>query len=168
MGENFQALALEQGDKFRDDCLMVLRYAGFEIIQTDHDVTAVGIEVDIWARNAHGVDMFCECKGSMREDRPGCRRTDTLKKAIANAYLFTLSDEYPATSPLLLLASHIPNGGSGLAMLSRIKRSDMFAVLNPWQHGRQLTWLAHATPEQLQDLTGNPLIDQVYADWGCK
>lgn len=136
---------------FSDNCLAQLKYSGFDIVDVEYEIPQVGICVDAHTMNRHGVSMFWEFKGSMQGDRPGSRRTDTLRKAIAEGLMHSLSDEYQCCAPLILLTSHIPESGYGLAMLSKLPRSIFFDVLNPWNHGKRLVWIANADFDELQD-----------------
>lgn len=163
---NFQGDASKQGKQFADICLDALRYAGWEVVTAEYAMPDVGLAVDAQATNQHGIDFFFEFKGSLQGDRPGSKRTDTLKKAIANGYLFTLSGEYQCCAPMILLTSHIPDGGSGLAMLNVLPRSTFFDVLNPWNHGKRLQWIANADERQLEkDIDTYRLIDLIKRQW---
>jgi Holliday junction resolvase-like predicted endonuclease len=170
----FQSAASEQGRSFHSDCLNALKYAGFDIVHPHGLViNEVGIEIDIVAQNRHDITMFFECKGSLRKskkDRPGLERTDTLKKAIANAYLFSLTDEYQCCSPLIVFASHAPTGGAGLAMLTAMSRNLLLDVINPREHGERLLWLSNACQEEIeQDMEKYPIIELLRRRWlNCK
>lgn len=153
--EKFQSAASEQGRLFHQECINALKYAGFNITHpAGYVIESVGIEIDIVAQNKHGITMFFECKGSLRKsqkDRPGLERTDTIKKAIANAYLFSLTEEYSCCSPLIIFASHVPTGGSGSAMLSAMSRTLVLDIINPREHGGRLQWLANADANHVED-----------------
>lgn len=166
MIKNFQAMSSIQGALFVENSLQALTYSGWRIISTKRKIEAVGIEVDIVAENSTGITFHFECKGSLQGDRPGSKRTDTLKKAIASGFLFSLSDEYQCTAPLILLTSHLPEKGSGLAMLDRLPRSVFFDVLNPWNHGKRLAWIANADFADLEDDKNTyTLIELVKRQW---
>lgn len=141
---DFQRAASEQGTQFRNACMDALRYAGFEIIGLEFGVPEVGITLDIHARNKRDIDFLIECKGSMRGERPGCKRTDTAKKAIANGYLLAKSDTGRYFPPMLLMTSHVAQSGDALAMFNRVDTWAVLDVLNPYNHSRVLaryaTW----------------------------
>ena len=86
---NFQRLAGEQGREWRDLCVKALRRAGFAEIQLEQQLPDVGITLDIVATNLQGISLAIECKGSMMGDRPGSKRTDTVLKAIGEAFLLS-------------------------------------------------------------------------------
>jgi len=111
---DFQAWATIQGKSVEQAAQTVLRIEGWHIIQT-HAVI-VGQEVDIVAADPGGVIWWIECKGSWRGKRPGLRRPDTLKKAIAVAWYLAVAAPDPA--PYMVFTSHLPvPGSSGDAML---------------------------------------------------
>lgn len=166
MIKNFQGMSSVQGALFVENSLQALRLAGWQIIDTKKKIESVGIEVDIVAENRHDITFFFECKGSLQGDRPGSKRTDTLKKAIASGYLFSLSDEFQCTAPLILLTSHLPEKGSGIGMLSRLPRTVFFDVLNPWNHGKRLAWIANADDVDLElDMDELSLINLIKKQW---
>ena len=134
----FQRAASEQGTQFRNACVDALRYAGFEIVKLEFAVPEVGITLDIHARNRRDVDFLIECKGSMRGERPGCKRTDTAKKAIANGYLLAKSDTGRYFPPMLLMTSHVAQSGDALVMFDRVDTWAVLDVLNPYNHSREL------------------------------
>ena len=111
--ESFQATASHQGRQFAEQCDVVLREHGFEL-RGSLRIAEIGVEIDRVGISRQGQHVWFEYKGSVRGNRPGLRRTDTLKKAIANgALLPSLTD--PA--PYVVLTSHLPERGSGKAML---------------------------------------------------
>jgi hypothetical protein len=127
----FQSLAGQQGRQFSDQCDIVLRSEGYEL-QGALRLADVGVEIDRVAKTAQGRTVWFEYKGSFRGDTPGLRRTDTLKKAIANGALIQAITDHP---PYVVLTSHVPDRGSGLAMLSTALRlgfmSDVICVNDP-------------------------------------
>ncbi len=64
-------------------------------------LTEVGVEIDQEAVSPTGTVVWFEYKGSVQGNRPGLRRTDTLKKAIANGALLRALADRPT---LVLLA----------------------------------------------------------------
>jgi hypothetical protein len=119
---DFQASGGVQGRQFADQCDQLLRHYGFTL--ADRLVIAhVGIEVDRVATSPRGREVWFEYKGSVQGTRPGLIRTDTLKKAVANgALLAGVADR----RPFVVLTSHLPRAGSGLAMLDMALRLGYF------------------------------------------
>lgn len=110
---SFQAAAGIQGRQFAEQCDTLLTHLGYEL-RGRRVLSQVGVEIDQEAASPNGNLIWFEYKGSVQGHRPGLRRTDTLKKAIANgALLRALAD--PA--PYVVITSHLPVAGSGAAML---------------------------------------------------
>lgn len=136
---NFQGLAVKQGREFADECIKLATRVGFVLRDQRVVFPECGVEVDLVIENTQGVAFFAECKGSFR-DRPGLQRTDTLKKAIANMLLL----DAVGVGPLLVLTSHRPTDGVGVAMLRVAQRVVPFEVLVPRDDYRRLARLAAA------------------------
>lgn len=136
----FQASAGIQGRQFAEQCDTLLAHDGFELLGR-RVLTEVGVEIDQEARSPSGALVWFEYKGSVQGNRPGLRRTDTLKKAIANgALLRSLAD--PA--PYVVITSHLPEAGSGAAMLEAALRlgylSDVVCLYDPKATARLTRW----------------------------
>ena len=97
-----------------------------------------------WFR-CNGVIYWAEFKGSWQGKIPGLRRTDTVKKALANAFLVaTAPDEYP---PVIILTSHLPvAGSSGDRMLEAAAAAGavagVFNINDPDDVARLLAFIA--------------------------
>lgn len=114
--EAFQARGVRQGKAFDEQCRLVLQGIGFEVSDRPFTVTDLGVEFDAEIRSTSGRVFWCEFKGSWHGPRPGLRRTDTVKKALADAFIaHAAQGDYP---PTLFLTTHTPNpGSSGARML---------------------------------------------------
>src|SRR6478752_937437 len=137
---SFQASAGIQGRQFAEQCDTLLSHFGFEL-KGRRVLTEVGVEIDQEAVSPSGTTVWFEYKGSIQGKRPGLIRTDTLKKAIANgALLRSLTD--PA--PYVVVTSHLPDAGSGAAMLEAALRlryfSDVVCLYDPKATARLSTW----------------------------
>lgn len=88
---NFQAESSTSGDEFESLVYNDLIVRGFTMIQQDVHMIGSGCEVDFIA----DATEFVECKGGKKGfgKRPGAKRTDNVKKAIANAALIKV--HYP-------------------------------------------------------------------------
>jgi len=108
---SFQHDAGAQGRKFEQAVETLFLIDGFIIKERrwKHPVCNVEIDHVVW-RDDVG-DVWVECKGSWlsASGRNGLRRTDTLKKAIANAALLEMVEE---RRPYWLVTSHLPPIGS--------------------------------------------------------
>lgn len=91
MENNFQAESSFSGGEFEDLVYEDLINRGFTEIQQDVHMVGSGCEVDFIANSLE----FVECKGGRKGlgKRPGAKRTDNVKKAIANAALIKV--HYP-------------------------------------------------------------------------
>ncbi len=120
---SFQAYGSQQGRQFAEQCDALLVSRGFAL-RDRLVVRDVGVEIDRVALGPSGRPVWFEYKGSIQGARPGLIRTDTLKKAVANGALLRHLDEHP---PYVVLTSHLPTTGSGLAMLDAALALGYFA-----------------------------------------
>ena len=150
MGESnaHQRLAVAQGDLFHQECIRSLQIAGFEVADQHVRIAEIGVEIDAITNNANGIAMPWEFKGSWNGSRPGLRRTDTLKKAICNGYLLTQWSQADRLTPLLVMTTHLPEDGSGLAMMHAVGRNVVMAFVDS-RDTKLLTWLYKASEETL-------------------
>jgi hypothetical protein len=113
MVDNFQASSSAQGRAFEEAVQTIVRMGGHDIVNTGFTDGASGEQVDLLVRTSSGIDVWIECKGSWntRSNVPGLRRSDTAKKAVANAWHLRNShgDDRP---PYILVTSHLPREGS--------------------------------------------------------
>jgi hypothetical protein len=89
---NFQSESKKTGDEFEDIVYKDLISRGFTNIEKNYVFENIGCEVDF---RAHGdIFEYVECKGGKdgENKRPGAKRTDNVKKAIANGALIKLSN----------------------------------------------------------------------------
>ena len=137
---SFQASAGIQGRQFAEQCDTLLAHVGYEL-RGRRVLAEVGVEIDQEAVSPTGATVWFEYKGSIQGNRPGLIRTDTLKKAIANgALLRSLAD--PA--PYVVITSHLPEAGSGAAMLQAALDlryfADVICLYDPKATGRLSRW----------------------------
>lgn len=85
---NFQAESKKSGDAFENDVYNDLVYREFDEIQSNVYIPDAGCEVDFLAVNPDLIE-YVEAKGGLDgiNKRPGAKRTDNIKKAIANGAL---------------------------------------------------------------------------------
>lgn len=86
--KNFQAESKLSGDAFEDKVFEDLTRFGAKDIEKNIWVHDVGCEVD-FVYYRYGRKFYAEAKGGLQGDkkRPGAKRTDNVKKAIANGAL---------------------------------------------------------------------------------
>jgi len=82
--DNFQSQSKKSGDDFEAIVLEDLKARGFVDIEKNVYMVGTGCEVDFLAKGTRY--EYVECKGGKVGDgkRPGAKRTDNVKKAIAN------------------------------------------------------------------------------------
>jgi hypothetical protein len=131
VSSDFQSAASIQGRQFADQCDLLLRTSGYEL-GPKVLIGSIGIEIDREAVAPSGRVIWFEYKGSVQGSRPGLMRTDTLKKAIANGALLRSMEQRP---PFVVLTSHLPEAGSGFAMLEAARRlgylDDVICIYRP-------------------------------------
>ncbi len=134
---DFQSAASKQGLQFAAQCDFLLESSGFKLEDGPLVLEDIGVEIDRVAVSRFGTTVWFEYKGSVQGKRPGLIRTDTLKKAIANGALVRSIPDHP---PLVVLTSHLPSAGAGLAMLTTARRlgylDDVICVYQPDQAAR--------------------------------
>ena len=111
MATNFQSESRRSGDLFED--LVESDLGRIGIIEPEKNITLqdVGVEVDFAYTDSVGRQFYIEAKGgeSGNKKRPGARRTDSVKKAIANGALIKAA--YPEAQ-FLVYFSELPKFGS--------------------------------------------------------
>lgn len=93
---DFQSESKRTGDEFEDLVYQDLVKRGFDPIEKDFYFPGSGCEVDFRAHNKNRFE-YVEAKGGKQGEgkRPGAKRTDNVKKAIANGALIkTFNDLY--------------------------------------------------------------------------
>ncbi len=148
---NFQKMAKVQGAAFAKESLLALELAGFEIADTEVYISDVGITLDAVTNNKQGVAMAWEFKGSLQGSRAGLKRTDTMKKALANAVLLSLSDNYAGVfPPMCIMTSHIPTiNDSERMMRTALEKGKLLAVVDS-RDGKELQKLANMTEDAIR------------------
>ena len=133
---SFQSASSLQGRQFAEQCDTLLAGCGFRL-GGRVNLVQIGIEVDQEAVAPSGRTIWFEYKGSLQGPRPGLLRTDTLKKAIANGALLGAVGNHP---PFVVLTSHLPEAGAGLAMLDAARAlgfvHDVICVYRPGDAAR--------------------------------
>ena len=144
--ENFQARASQHGRAFEVQASLTLAAAGLDP-QPGFAVPEAGIDADFTVVTPSGRLVAVEAKGSYLGDRPGMRRTDTARKAMADAWALRHLREsrlgghgWPAYA---VITTHRPTKGTALAMLDfaegagaalvvEINQTDLAHTLDGW------------------------------------
>jgi Holliday junction resolvase-like predicted endonuclease len=108
---NFQRASGEQGKAFEEIVKSVLSASDVDIIEHAWKDPATSEEVDFVVKTRSGVTVWVEAKGSWQGKTKGIQRSDTSKKAVANAWHFTYvhGEQRP---PYVLVSSHLPKAGT--------------------------------------------------------
>lgn len=88
MDINFQSESKKSGDAFEELVLLDLQERKFSTIFKNVEIENTGCEIDFLAKSWQATE-YVEAKGGNIGDkkRPGAKRTDNVKKAIANGAL---------------------------------------------------------------------------------
>jgi hypothetical protein len=107
---NFQAESKKSGDHFEDMVFEDLQRSGHADIQKHIVLKDLGVEVD-FAYETTNATVYVEAKGGETgsKKRPGAKRTDNVKKAIANGAL--IKSAYPDIQYVVYF-SDLPKHGS--------------------------------------------------------
>lgn len=107
----FQAESKKSGDIFEDLVFEDLSRTGVKKISKHVVLQDVGVEADFAYKDIVGRQFYIEAKGgeSKGNKRPGARRTDNVKKAIANGAL--IKAFYP-DAQFVIYFSELPKHGS--------------------------------------------------------
>jgi hypothetical protein len=122
--DNFQSRATKIGDVFTKYCELTLQSIGF-VLQGKFRIEELGIEIDQVVRNRAGAVLYFEFKGSSKPPQPGLQRTDTVKKALCNAFLLDKLD----LGPYIIVTSHKPKEGSASEKMIQAAKEVVFDVI---------------------------------------
>jgi hypothetical protein len=114
---NFQSESKKSGDHFEDLVYEELVINGYQNIEKNVFIPEAGVEVDFRA-DSH----YIEAKGGYEGDkkRPGAKRTDSVKKAIANGALIKAVD--PEAHYLVYFSCKpTPNSSSDIMINTALK-----------------------------------------------
>lgn len=122
---NFQSISKKSGDHFEDMVQADLEFKEYFEIRKNVYIPEAGIEIDYLA-DTH----YIEAKGGYEGDgkRPGAKRTDNVKKAIANGSL--LKAVYPDAYYIVYFSSKpIPESSSDIMLNLALKKSIIDEVI---------------------------------------
>lgn len=113
---NFQAESTISGDDFEDKVYKDLSMLGYKNIKKHVIIPEVGVEAD-FAFRIRDRQVYVEAKGGYtgKGKRPGAKRTDNVKKAIANAAL--VKSIYPDCKYVLYFSDTPKHGKSSHKMI---------------------------------------------------
>lgn len=122
MSINFQAESTQSGDDFEELVLTDLQRFNDTEIQRHVIIDEVGVEAD-FAYKLKDVQVYVEAKGGNQGQgkRPGAKRTDNVKKAIANAAL--VKSVFPDVKYIIYFSDLPKYGKSAHKMLNTAIRA---------------------------------------------
>lgn len=114
---NFQSESKKSGDIFEDLVLEDLTRSGVKRIKKHVVLKDIGVEAD-FAYVVNKTQVYVEAKGGVSggNKRPGAKRTDNVKKAIANGALIKAA--YPDTRYIVYFSDLPKHGSSSQKMMS--------------------------------------------------
>jgi predicted AAA+ superfamily ATPase len=115
---NFQAESKKSGNDFEDMVLEDLKRSGHTNIKKHIILKDLGVEVDFTYKTTYDT-VYIEAKGGERGEkkRPGAKRTDSVKKAIANGAL--IKAEYPDVRYIVYFSDLPKHGSSSHKMIKK-------------------------------------------------
>ena len=122
---NFQSESKKSGDAFEELVYEDLVSRGFDYIQSNVYIEGAGCEVDFVAYDSkYDLVEYVEAKGGLDGDgkRPGAKRTDNVKKAIANGALIQSVD---VSIYYVVYFSSEPSEGYSTEMINTALRHDI-------------------------------------------
>jgi hypothetical protein len=122
---NFQSESKKSGDAFEELVYQDLVSRGFDCIQPNVYIEGAGCEVDFVAYDSkYDLVEYVEAKGGLDGDgkRPGAKRTDNVKKAIANGALIQTVD---IGAYYVVYFSAEPNEGYATEMIDTALKHDI-------------------------------------------
>lgn len=122
--DDFQKRASQIGKAFATWCEVTLQSIGF-ILLGKTVIKEAGVEIDQVAKNRAGQILYLQFKGSSKPPRPGMQRTDTVKKALCDAFLL----DKIGIGPYIIITSHKPKKGSSSDKMVRIAKDVLFDTI---------------------------------------
>ena len=134
---NFQSDSKRTGDEYEKVVMADLINRGFNKIKENVHIVGTGCEVDFVAQSENIIE-YVEAKGGQRGPgkRPGAKRTDNVKKAIANAAL--IKSEHPDYYYVIYFSSRPkPKSYSDEMINTALKHN----IVNEVRYVRDITYL---------------------------
>ena len=122
--DDFQRRASPIGKAFATWCEVTLQSIGF-ILQGKTVIKEAGVEIDQVAKNRNGESLYFQFKGSSKPPRPGMQRSDTVKKALCDAFLL----DKLGIGPYIVITSHKPKSGSSSEKMIQVAQDVLFDVI---------------------------------------
>jgi len=155
---NFQSESKRTGDEYERVVWADLVNRGFLTIEENVYIDKTGCEVDFVAWTSDGPKEWVEAKGGQKghKKRPGAKRTDNVKKAIANAAL--IKSEYPEIYYVVYFSAR-PNPGSYSDQM--INTALKNKIVDEVRYVRDITYLIKAMVKDNAEL-----LERLGSDYG--
>lgn len=146
---NFQSESKKTGDEYERVVWADLVNRGFLTIEEDVYMEGTGCEVDFVAWKSDGPKEWVEAKGGQKgkKKRPGAKRTDNVKKAIANAAL--IKAKYPHVYYVVYFSSEPKPGSYSDQMISTALDNK---IVDEVRYLRDITYLIKAMMKDNEEL----------------
>jgi Holliday junction resolvase-like predicted endonuclease len=134
---NFQSDSKRTGDEYEKVVMADLINRGFNTIDENVHIVGTGCEVDFVAQSPIAIE-YVEAKGGQRGPgkRPGAKRTDNVKKAIANAAL--IKSEHPEYYYVIYFSSKPKPKSYSEEMINTALKHN---IVNEVRYVRDITYL---------------------------
>jgi hypothetical protein len=106
--DDFQARARREGKQAQEIAGQVLRGAGFEVLNRNHELKDVGVVVNCIAMDRQDAEWYFDVSGAFTSQRDGLLRTDTMWKTLGRANVLRAIGK----SRLVFLTTNLPPPGS--------------------------------------------------------
>lgn len=138
MMTNFQAESKKTGDDYERIVWADLVNRGFLSIDENVHIEGTGCEVDFVAEGPDGSIELIEAKGGQKGPgkRPGAKRTDNVKKAIANAAL--IKAVHPDAYYVIYFSARPKPGSYSDEMINTALK---YNIVNEVRYERDVTYL---------------------------
>lgn len=151
---NFQSDSKRTGDEYENIVEANLKLRNMVIKERNYHVAGTGCEVDFVATDGNRTE-YVEAKGGQKghKKRPGAKRTDNVKKAIANAAL--IKAEYPNYYYVVYFSSKPKPGSYSDEMINTALKH---GIIDEVRYERDITYIIKKVLEDNKDLLAK-LID---------
>jgi hypothetical protein len=122
--DDFQSRSSEIGKTFARWCEVTLKSLGFSLLGPTR-IKEAGVEIDQVAKNRLGEVLCLQFKGSSKPPRQGMRRSDTVKKALCDAFLL----DRVGIGPYIIITSHKPLAGSSSEAMMSVAGKVVFDLI---------------------------------------
>jgi hypothetical protein len=163
--DDFQRRASQIGKAFATWCEVTLQSIGF-ILQGKTVIKEAGVEIDQVAKNRNGESLYFQFKGSSKPPGPGMQRSDTVKKALCDAFLL----DKLGIGPYIVITSHKPKSGTSSEKMIQVAKDVLFDLIcisddrdfeRLESYTRVLPWRSRTAAKQQAKLGASPRSEAV-------